>query len=115
MKECVERKMKRWLLLLLLSAFGCDGQRTPPTRAPKPTFSSTPAPAPAPEPTSEAKVAPSRAPEPEPVRVEAVEVPSGRRVVVLRGARGHRAGVFLHGLCGHPKFYLASFQEAAAD
>jgi pimeloyl-ACP methyl ester carboxylesterase len=46
--------------------------------------------------------------------VEAVDLPSGQKTFVLRGARGSDRIVFLHGLCGHGMGYLQSFQFAAA-
>jgi predicted esterase len=65
--------------------------------------------APAPKPPAPAQKLP------EAVRVESVTLADERVVFVLRGARGHKSGVFLHGLCGHGMGYLQSFQFAAAE
>jgi pimeloyl-ACP methyl ester carboxylesterase len=44
-----------------------------------------------------------------------VEVTREKKVFVVKGARGSHAGVFLHGLCGHPKAYLDTFPNTAAE
>lgn len=58
--------------------------------------------------------APPKTPEPPAVRVESVPVPDDAPVFVLRGGRGKRRMVFLHGHCSHALGYLQSFQHAAA-
>jgi pimeloyl-ACP methyl ester carboxylesterase len=101
----------RALVLAWLSFVACEGNRPAPVPTPRPT----PAPKPAPVVPSSSADAGSAAAPPGPVRVESVTVGAGRSVFVLRGARGGKAGVFLHGLCGAPQFYLEAFANAAAD
>lgn len=48
------------------------------------------------------------------VRIEALRLESDLETFVLRGARGPDRIVFLHGLCGHGRGYLESFQHTAA-
>lgn len=96
-------RVRIWAVVALLAA--CE-RRAAPSEPPPPA---TPAPAVA------ASSAPAKPVEPEPVRVERVTLKDERVVFVLRGARGTRRGVFLHGLCGHGMGYLQSFQFAAAQ
>lgn len=53
-------------------------------------------------------------PLPPPVRMETVPVPGDWPAYVLRGARGARKMVFLHGTCTNGLGYAQSFQHAAA-
>jgi pimeloyl-ACP methyl ester carboxylesterase len=48
------------------------------------------------------------------VRVESIPVPGDLPVFVLRGGRGNKRMVFLHGHCSHGLGYVQSFQRAAA-
>ena len=50
----------------------------------------------------------------EPVRVVPIDPDETPPVFVLRGAKGPRQIVFLHGLCGHGQGYVQAFQYAAA-
>jgi pimeloyl-ACP methyl ester carboxylesterase len=49
------------------------------------------------------------------VRVDAIDPSERPPTFVLRGARGTRQMVFLHGLCGHAQGYVQAFQFAAAN
>lgn len=54
------------------------------------------------------------APSDAPVRVDTVPVPGDLPAFVLRGGRGSKRMVFLHGHCSHGLGYVQSFQHAAA-
>ena len=69
----------------------------------------------APLPSASASPAPAESVRPEPVRVEAIDPSEKPPTFVLRGARGKRQMVFLHGVCGHAQGYVQSFQFAAAN
>jgi len=70
------------------------------------------------EPTGSAVESPAareeRSPEDVTVRVDTVPVPGDLPVFVLRGGRGNKRMVFLHGHCSHGLGYVQSFQRAAA-
>jgi predicted esterase len=105
--------VQRWLAVSLLF-LSCDAVRDRPAPRAELPLPPPPQPASASAPSAASAAAPPPAPPPAPVQVEAVDLASGRKTFVLRGARGNDRIVFLHGLCGHGLGYLQSFQFAAA-
>jgi len=98
-RELTCSSMRR-LMLLLLALDGCRPRAqaaTPTTDASVPVVAK-----------------PDAAPPEEPVRVVPVDPDETPPVFVLRGAKGPRKMVFLHGLCGHGQGYVQAFQYAAA-
>jgi predicted esterase len=107
-----------WIAFVLC---GCQG-KTPASASSSPTsVSASPAPPVASTPVIDAaSPAPSASTPPPPANpgappaVEEEAVGAGKKVYVVRGAQGPHMGVFLHGLCGHPKAYLDTFPNQAA-
>jgi pimeloyl-ACP methyl ester carboxylesterase len=113
--------MIRLAFAIVILASGCQGKSPASASSSPPSVSTSPAPPPAassiavvaPPPPSASTPTPPANPGAPPA-VEEEEVGAGKKVYVVRGAHGPHLGVFLHGLCGHPKAYLDTFPNQAA-